>query len=244
MGQGTAEADWLDWLSRQSIPRLHVQQLFADKQRLVVVAPHPDDEILACGGLLVLAAKASFPIKVVAVTDGEASHGLTNDCQRRSLRQQRVRERLAGLEQLGIEAACVVRLKIPDGAVAQNTDLIFGQLHGLLQPRDLVVTTWFKDGHPDHEATACAVRRTRCQCIEAPVWMWHWAQPADTCIPWLNLMAVELTDSAIDAKQNALAQHYSQLEPRSSQLEPVLMPSIIERAARQHEYFFMGDSFR
>lgn len=42
--------------------------------RLVVLAAHPDDETLGCGGLLADAARAGADITVLLATDGEASH--------------------------------------------------------------------------------------------------------------------------------------------------------------------------
>ena len=241
-GEGTAEADWLIWLSGRRTPQLTAQEIFATNRRLVVVAPHPDDEILACGGLLALAAKANFPVVVVAVTEGEASHGVADGYRRSILREQRENERSAGLIELGIDPACVISLKIPDGDVARNIYQIFRQLNHLFQMGDVIVTTWFQDGHPDHEATAQAVRLTGCKLLQAPVWMWHWAKPADKKVPWVNLVVTSLTDGAMQAKQNALSKHHSQFARRSSQPEPVLVPSIVKRSERRHEYFFIRNN--
>jgi LmbE family N-acetylglucosaminyl deacetylase len=40
----------------------------------IVVAPHPDDESLGCGGLIVDACRQGLPGKVVIVSDGAGSH--------------------------------------------------------------------------------------------------------------------------------------------------------------------------
>ena len=45
-----------------------------DGERVVVVAPHPDDEVLAAGGLMRWMACRGREVLVVGVTDGEASH--------------------------------------------------------------------------------------------------------------------------------------------------------------------------
>ena len=42
--------------------------------RTVVLAPHPDDESLGCGGLLARLAAHGVPARVVVVTDGAQSH--------------------------------------------------------------------------------------------------------------------------------------------------------------------------
>src|SRR5262249_9852030 len=47
-----------------------LSQLSAN-ERLLVFAPHPDDDVLACGGLLQRAAAALAAVGVVFVTDGE-----------------------------------------------------------------------------------------------------------------------------------------------------------------------------
>lgn len=241
-GSGTAESNWLGWLATQNVPRVSVDAVCTANRRLVVVAPHPDDEILACGGLLALCARRRLPVLVVAITDGEASHGTANQCARARLGQQRRHERCAGLMQLGIDPQCVVRLKIPDGLASRHTDLVYSQLEGLLRSGDLVVTTWVLDGHPDHEAAAQVALRTGCNLLQAPVWMWHWAEPDDARIPWVDLVALDLTDEAVDAKQKALARHHSQLSARGTGSGPVLVTSIVQRAARRQEYFFTSRS--
>lgn len=243
-GQGTAESNWLEWLAHQTVSRISARALCTAHRRLVVVAPHPDDEILACGGLLALCASLQFPVLVVAITDGEASHGAADASARAALGEQRIRERCAGLLQLGLDPHCVVRLKIPDGQASLYADVILNRLEGLLRPGDLVVTTWVLDGHPDHEATAQVVLRTGCNLIQAPVWMWHWAQPGDTRIPWVDLVALNLTDDMIEAKQKALARHRSQLGSRNIASGPVLATAIVERAARRQEYFFASHHSR
>ena len=52
---------------------------------IVVVAPHPDDELLAIGATLAAASDAGTEITIVAVTDGEASHPHLTDGERDEL---------------------------------------------------------------------------------------------------------------------------------------------------------------
>lgn len=219
-----------------------MSDLCPDQGRLVVVAPHPDDEVLACGGLLAMRSERGQPSIVVAVTDGEASHGIRDRLACTRLGVRRVDESYVGLGALGLEPPSVVRLDMPDGSAAKWIPLIARKLLALLKPSDVIVTTWRFDGHPDHEATSAAAQQAAsevgCRLLQAPVWMWHWAFPGDTRIPWMRLVALDLPKWALKAKREALLCHQSQLEQRDDGLGPVLVPSIVDRAMRTREYFF------
>ena len=67
---GTAESEWRSWRRLHELPVLEV----GGWPSVAVVAAHPDDEVLGVGGLLAMTAAAGAPIRLVAVTDGEASH--------------------------------------------------------------------------------------------------------------------------------------------------------------------------
>ena len=240
---GTPDSAWLPWLAGRHMRCVPISELCADACRMVVVAPHPDDEVLACGGLLAMRAERGLQSMVIAVTDGEASHGTSDAEASKNLGAQRAEESYAGLAILGVPSACVVRLGIADGRAAHCVDDIAYKLQTLLKPSDVLVTTRCLDGHPDHEAVAEAAKRASdavgCRLLQAPVWMWHWAEPHDARVPWGAMVAFELPDHAIAAKQRALGCHASQLAARAHGTGPVLMPSIVERAARAQEYFFV-----
>ena len=96
-GAGTHESVWLPWLAGQCIPRVSMSDLCPVNARLVVVAPHPDDEVLACGGLLAMRAQAGLPCLVVAITNGEASHGTVDPFACARLGIKRTKESSAGI---------------------------------------------------------------------------------------------------------------------------------------------------
>ena len=64
--------------------------------RVLVLAPHPDDEIIGCGALLKQWSDSGIPIKVVVITDGAAGLPLGTDPAVRKA------ESRAGLVRLGI----------------------------------------------------------------------------------------------------------------------------------------------
>lgn len=90
--------------------------------RLLIIAPHPDDEVLGCGGLIATAAAMGAPVRVVYLTNGDgftAAAALTaratptpDEClQLGRLRQEEARQ---GLHALGLSPNDAVFLGYPD----------------------------------------------------------------------------------------------------------------------------------
>ena len=58
----------IEMLTEEKLIPYHASDLTG--KRVLVFAPHPDDETIGCGGSLALHAKAGDPVKVVILTDG------------------------------------------------------------------------------------------------------------------------------------------------------------------------------
>lgn len=242
-GEATSGLAWRSWLAGLRCHELSVLDWLPAHARLVIVAPHPDDEVLASGGLIATHVAQGGRVLIVAVTDGEASHDEAPSIQRDDLAWLRRSERWMGLRTLGVLQPAVVSLGLEDGRVSLQERALFDRLTSLLQPTDVVVSTWEHDGHPDHDTTgqvaraACAARG--CAYLAAPVWMWHWATPGDARVPWRRLRGLPLGAAEGLCKQDALAAHRSQLSPRGAQVGAVPGPAIVERAAWRTEYYFV-----
>jgi LmbE family N-acetylglucosaminyl deacetylase len=241
-GDGSAETDWRVWLDRQPLPRVCARQLVLPTQRAVVVAPHPDDEVLMVGGLLTQLAHLTRRTLIVAVTDGEASHTGSRRWTRATLAHQRRRETDESLRRLGVHAA-VLRLGLADGEVAAHAGRLARRLQALLTPGDVVFTTWAFDGHPDHEACARATRVAAAvrgaQMYEVPVWGWHWAPVGASQMPWHSCRLVPLPADALARKRAAVRAFASQLQADPDAPDtPVLRPSTLARVERPFEVLF------
>jgi LmbE family N-acetylglucosaminyl deacetylase len=118
-------------------------------RRVLVLAPHPDDEILGCGGTLVRYLAAGSAVAIVYLTDGE--HG-ENDPQAPARRREAeaVGARLTGCEQSF--------WALPDGSLCERQAEVVERLTAELVrfSPDLVFLPWFLDRHPDHRTTARA----------------------------------------------------------------------------------------
>lgn len=229
---GTSEAAWRTELSTRPPGRL----VLADVPRAVVVAPHPDDEVLAVGGLLRHLHRRGTELVVVAVTDGEGSH---TDQPALTVRAMREREVLAAYGALDIAPARHT-LSLPDGAVAASEAALVDALRRVLRPDDLVLAPWEHDGHPDHDsagrAALCAADDTGATLLAYPVWAWHWAQPGGRDLPMHRARLHPLDDVDLRAKAQAVVAFTSQLTPRTGPSpDPVLPAPVLARFARPFE---------
>jgi len=210
-------------------PWLHTtpQSLVAPASRIVLVAPHPDDEVLALGGTVAQLARCGHEVLVYAVTDGEASHPGSGRWTPAQLLQTRPQESADALAQLGI-AAHVIRLGLPDGGVAAEERSLAMQLQ--LLSTDTVFVPWRFDGHPDHEAcaraTLAAARTAGARCIEFPVWALVPEHEAHGRLRQSALQCIAVDTGLMRAKARAVQAFQSQIQP-DGDTAPVLHPSAL-----------------
>ena len=244
-GQATPEAQWLHWPALREAPVIAADELVPPGARAVVVAPHPDDEVLAAGGLMRQLLQQGRSLCVVAVTDGEASPPGSTPCPAARLAPQRAQEQREALRPLGAtDAVQVHRLGFPDGGLQARRAALQDALHAVLRPGDVLVTTWRLDGHPDHEAvgeaSADAALRRGARQVEVPVWGWHWSRPSDTPMPWTRARRLLLDDSDVAAKGRALEAFQTQLQgDPSTGAGPILDDASRARARRAFELLFV-----
>jgi LmbE family N-acetylglucosaminyl deacetylase len=236
---GTPEATWRASGRLENLRPVRI----APWRRAVVVAPHPDDEVLGAGGLLQLLAQRGVRIKVVAVTDGESSHPRSRAAAAIDLPTRRTRERAQALERLLGSPPVVTRLGLPDGRVSDHRSVLGDYLSGELTPYDVCIAPWWHDGHPDHDAVGTVARATakvaHCDLLGFLVWAWHWARPEADDLPWDACRQVALTRRETARKRWATAAFSSQIRPLGNAPEDraVLPDAVLRRSWRRSETF-------
>lgn len=215
--------------------------------KTLVVAPHPDDESLGCGGAIALLRERQIEVKVLTLSDGTLSHPNSKKYPPEKLRDLREREMLAALEVLGVNAENAEFFRYPDrrvpnensadyeNAVARCRDYL--NQH---QPQTIFVP-WRRDPHPDHRAAFSLINRANgnSRIIEYPIWLWEIAESTDAprfdeVIAWrLDIGKVSET------KQRAIRAHRSQTtdliddDPHGFRLTE----EILENFASDHEVY-------
>ena len=98
------------------LPFLDLDQVSPDGTSLVV-APHPDDESLGCGGLIAESCARGRPPVVVVMTDGAASHPSSPSYPADRLRALRESETAAALSILGLSSESLHFMRLRDSAM-------------------------------------------------------------------------------------------------------------------------------
>ena len=222
----------------------------------MLIAPHPDDEALACSVILQHAVRAGAAIRIVYVTDGDDNPWPQRALQRRwrlsaSDRKRwgklRRSEALAALHVLGIFPADVQFLALPDQGL---TDLLLGDCNSALTriaqviedwlPTDILAPSLF-DIHPDHNAVAVMMRLIFTDFVTQGVSRWNYLVHGRS--PAFFDRAAELSPSEVEiaTKRDAIRCHQTQIKlSRRRFLRYATRPEHFVRVERENAFFCDG----
>jgi LmbE family N-acetylglucosaminyl deacetylase len=180
-------------------------------ERLVVLAPHMDDETIGCGGALARHMRAGAEARVVFLTDGRAggSRAARPDAASRSsaevqLVSTRKEEARRALAILGVQALSF--LDAEDGELARDRTVATRLREILAAERpELIYVPHFVEQHPDHTAASAVLfEALRGLALEPQVVAYEVWTP-------LFFNCVVKIDDVLDLKKRALAEYHSQL---------------------------------
>jgi LmbE family N-acetylglucosaminyl deacetylase/SAM-dependent methyltransferase len=221
--RGTLEEDWQAARPWAAARPLAFGDPSHDLDTVVVLAAHPDDETLGAGGLLATAAARGIRVVVVVATDGDGSHPDSPTWPPRALARERRVELARALDHLAPGSALSF-LGLPDGQLREHRARLTGLIRSTILTetsddplRTLVVAPWSGDGHRDHrvlgEVSEALARELGHRSLGYPIWLWHWADPAD--VDTRGWTALTLDSDAHAAKLRALQVHVTQVRPLS-----------------------------
>ena len=218
---------------------------------ILVVAPHPDDETLGCGGAIALLRALGCPVQVLVISDGTLSHPRSAKYPAPRLRALRESETLEALSLLGVKRSEVTFLRLPDGSIPTSASpgiqaavARCGSFLQMSMPTTLFLP-WRFDPHPDHRATWQLIRAALLEptfadlnysprLIEYPIWDWDSEQRGDLAnhkqvIGWrLDIRTV------LETKLKAIAAYRSQTtdliddDPAGFQLTPEMLENFAQ----------------
>jgi LmbE family N-acetylglucosaminyl deacetylase len=218
------------------------------RQKLIVFAPHQDDEVLGCGGIIAMRRQQGVPVKVVFVTDGGAFHRVISRAEIVEIRKQ---EALTALNILGVDSDDIHFLNRPDGALSkmtqaerQQTIAEMAELLRNFQPQEVYVTHR-NDRSKDHEITYQLVKEAISQTgVNVDLWQYAiwllWKS-----LLWRDLQFTELAGayrvsihSVQSQKKQAIETYRSQYLPMDAESGAILPPEFLWRFFLPYEVFF------
>lgn len=192
--------------------------------RVLVLAPHPDDESIACGGLLLAARAAGAARRVVLLTDGDNNPWPQRWIEKRwridavaraRWGARRRAEAQTALDMLGVDADERAFLGWPDlGATpllmhepARTAQALVAQIEAF-HPTHVAMPA-LTDEHPDHSAAHIAARfalaRASVPAPECLLYAIHGVKSDE------QTQVVELDAAQRELKRRAILQHETQM---------------------------------
>jgi LmbE family N-acetylglucosaminyl deacetylase len=185
---------------------------------LLILAPHPDDESLGCGGLIAQACALGQPPMVAVLTDGTGSHPNSKLFPPDRLRALRETETLDATAKLGLPPDRVIFLRYKDTQAPRSGSALHQaaeKLANLVREAgcEALLAPWRHDPHADHEAAAAiatlAAERAGVRHIAYPVW--SWTLPPETRLDESHITGFRLDIlGVLDRKRAAILSHRSQ----------------------------------
>lgn len=212
--------------------------------RTVVFSPHPDDDVLGCGGTIVHRLQAGHVIDIVYLTDGRNSHslvlGIVEQPTPAEVAIVRQAEAWNAAEILGVtERGSLSFLEFEDGSLAAHSEeatIAVRQILAELSPTEVFYPSSC-DQHPDHRATHEIVEAAISTLPIKPDRYCYTIWAGESLSPCEHKTRMDIKD-VVGLKREAIEEHRSQLEVLyPSQSSPVLSSTFIENFLADYEEF-------
>jgi len=207
---------------------------------VLVVAPHPDDEVIGCGGLIARLSAEGHTPHIIVMTGGEGSHrGCCNVSPFAIISARRELTRNA-LQILGVPSENIHELDFPDSGISAEHPQT-GKLRRLIaqiEPQSVFVPHW-GEGWPDHVRTAEIVKSIVPQDVavwEYCVWMWYYNVWRG--LDWKNAAVLKMTPAEHALKLRAMNAYITPLASCGKPWSGVLPPLFVKANQWDKELYF------
>lgn len=216
--------------------------------RVVVIAPHPDDETLGCGGWLAACCANGWEVRVVVLTDGSASHPGHPALTPELLARQRRNECLEACRALGLPENRVEFWGLPDGQLDRldpplRQDALDRLRRLALDRGRLWLVPGWRERSTEHTGARALVSDALRDSPGPPqVWeyfIWGWRNPLGLW-PLLGAggwMQHHAADGPAASKSRAIHSYKSQTTPTPPWSRPVLEPVLLRALEGPREFF-------
>jgi LmbE family N-acetylglucosaminyl deacetylase len=188
----------------QKVKSFFGTQMLVDKpegNHILVIAPHPDDDILGCGGTIRLHRNAGHTVSILYLTEGE--QGIKNlNAKKTAIRRKN--EAIRAAAHLDVSEEYLYHLHLHDGHLINESgsNHEFRELLEAVHP-DIIYLPSFIERHSDHYAANVLLKNNLIQSVTIAAYE-----------VWTPLVPNRLVNISpvIQAKKNAMLRHKSQLK--------------------------------
>jgi LmbE family N-acetylglucosaminyl deacetylase len=235
-----------------SLPFRSLREVLEDRP-FIVIAPHPDDESLACGGLLAEACEQGLRAKVIIVSDGAGSHPNSKTYPPDRLSALREDEAKQAGAELGLNPEDMLFLRLPDRFVpyqGRGAELAIEAIADCAREirAGSLFVSWRHDPHCDHEASYRIAREVQLRVGEIRLFeyiVWgHTLPPVTEIDPIRSGFRIRVDCKAMEKKRRAIAAHRSQTSSLIDDDPGGFLFNQIELAHfdRPYEFFLESDA--
>ena len=210
-------------------------------KNILIIAPHPDDEILGCAGLIQKSLEEGYHVNVIIMSGGGKSHsGCCNITADELIKNRRDLSKDAA-KIIGLPDKNLHFLDYPDGNIDYDNEetkqlqkLIFG-----INPR-MIFIPHKGDGWRDHIQTAEIVKElvagNKSACIyEYCVWFWYYNY---WHIDWKNARILKMTKEQHLKKISAIDAYIKPLAPCGNPYSGILPKVLVKANSWKRELYF------
>lgn len=208
----------------------------------LIIAPHPDDEVLGCSGLIQRMIKNGKQVHVVILSGGGKSHQSCCHIDESILIDSRRNLSRKAAKILGLPLSQLHLLDYPDGSISFNNSET-QSLQALIEKNspDAIFVPHKGEGWSDHIEAGKVVREiirtksTPIQLYEYCVWFWYYNV---WNLDWKNAFVLEMNQREHQLKLKAIDAYVKPLASCGKPLSGVLPKILIQANCWKKELYF------
>lgn len=207
----------------------------------IIIAPHPDDEVIGCGGLIKRLLDKGKEVHVIILSGGERSHNGCCQVSKENIITERKALALKAAHTMGVPIENLHLLDYPDGGVEYDhkTTEKLKKLIDQIQPNTILIPHR-EEGWSDHLKAGFIIKtltenKTSISIYEYCVWFWYYNSWK---IDWKNAYILQMSSSEHKIKKQAIDNYFCSLAPCGKPWSGVLPRTFVKANRWNKELYF------
>lgn len=208
--------------------------------KIIIIAPHPDDESLGCGGLIARLCAENNPPHIAVLTGGGGSLRERSDISETEVVNARRKLTLDSANQLGLPKGNIHFFDFKDGDIGAHSESEMSRLRIMINDLspDNILVPHNGEGWPDHLAArdiGIELAPENASVWEYCVWMWYYNVWR---LDWKNAAVLRMSDTEHSAKLRAVDAYVKPLAPCGAPWSGVLPKPFLKANRSRTELYF------